>query len=65
MPEDLEFQQFDSSQLELVVKMEDFEPKRERSERYELDPGTYCIMPLTYHPDTEAEFLLRIASEEH
>ena len=44
--------------------MTKFEFLRERSGRYDLSPGTYSIIPVTYKPDTEAEFMLRLATEK-
>ena len=36
---------------------------REVSGRFELKPGKYVVVPSTYDPAKEAEFLLRIVSE--
>lgn len=36
---------------------------REVSCRFKLPPGTYCIVPSTFDPNEEGEFLLRIFSE--
>ncbi|CAB3374133.1 Hypothetical predicted protein [Cloeon dipterum] len=36
---------------------------REVTERFRLTPGTYCVVPSTYEPQEEGEFLLRIFSE--
>lgn len=36
---------------------------REVSCRFKLPPGTYCIVPSTYDPNEEGEFLLRVFSE--
>ena len=43
--------------------MKKYEYLRERSARIQLPPGTYCIIPATHQPDTEAEFLLRVVTE--
>lgn len=37
---------------------------RECTARCRLDTGTYCIIPTTYEPDQEGEFLLRVFSEK-
>ena len=62
MPTELDGKQFDASELTMERKMFKYEFLRERSSRYELPPGTYCIIPVTYQPDTEAEFMLRIGT---
>jgi calpain len=36
---------------------------REVSWRFKLDPGQYLIVPCTYEPNNEAEFLIRVFSE--
>ncbi|CAL4077497.1 unnamed protein product [Meganyctiphanes norvegica] len=42
----------------------DFTNMRGISLRLDLPPGTYCIIPSTYDPDQEGEFLIRIISEK-
>nr|XP_026484142.1 calpain-A-like [Vanessa tameamea] len=42
---------------------ENFNHEREVSQRYKLEPGSYVIVPSTYSPNLEAEFLLRVFSE--
>ncbi|XP_074654273.1 calpain-B-like isoform X2 [Tubulanus polymorphus] len=37
---------------------------RETTNRFELDPGRYIIIPTTFAPGKEAEFLLRIFTEK-
>ena len=36
---------------------------REITARFKLSPGTYCIVPSTFEPNEEGEFLLRVFSE--
>ncbi len=37
---------------------------RDKTRRYELDPGVYGIIPHTFSPGVELDFLLRIATEK-
>ncbi|PAA60754.1 hypothetical protein BOX15_Mlig019924g1 [Macrostomum lignano] len=46
-----------------VAKAPAFINLREVCGRHKLDPGTYVIVPSTFEPNQEAEFLLRIYSE--
>lgn len=41
----------------------DFIDSREVSARFEVATGNYCIVPSTFDPDVEGEFLLRVFSE--
>ncbi|XP_041364507.1 calpain-A-like [Gigantopelta aegis] len=41
-----------------------FWPYRERTMRFELDPGIYIIVPCTSEASMEAEFYLRVMAEE-
>jgi calpain len=36
---------------------------REVSARFELSPGSYCIIPSTFSPNEEGEFIVRVFSE--
>ena len=37
---------------------------REISERFKLSPGTYVIIPTTFEPNEEGDFILRIFAEK-
>ena len=41
-----------------------FTNAREVHARFDLDPGIYIILPCTFKPDEEGEFLLRIFTEK-
>ncbi|KAK0056938.1 calpain-9, partial [Biomphalaria pfeifferi] len=40
-----------------------FSYDREVTKRFSFKPGTYVIMPCTYNPDEEGEFILRVFTE--
>ncbi|GCC44621.1 hypothetical protein chiPu_0028472, partial [Chiloscyllium punctatum] len=42
-----------------LVKQIKYRNVRETSETYQLEPGTYVLVPSTYYPNEQAEFLLR------
>ncbi|XP_071050221.1 calpain-A-like isoform X2 [Onthophagus taurus] len=58
-PLDLNFFKYNAS----VARSPSFINLREVSCRFKLPPGTYCIVPSTFEPSEEGEFLLRIFSE--
>ncbi|XP_044749550.1 calpain-A-like isoform X4 [Coccinella septempunctata] len=58
-PLDLNFFKYNAS----VARSPSFINLREVSCRFKLPPGTYCIVPSTYEPNEEGEFLLRVFSE--
>jgi len=48
-----------------VAKQPDrFKSNREVVGEHRLAPGTYCIVPSTFEPDQETEYLLRIYTEK-
>ncbi|XP_060520603.1 calpain-A-like isoform X2 [Cylas formicarius] len=58
-PLDVSFFKYNAS----VARSPSFINLREVSCRFKLPPGTYCIVPSTFDPDEEGEFLLRVFSE--
>ena len=46
-----------------TASSETFINLREVTCRFKLPPGVYCIVPSTFDPNEEGEFLLRIFSE--
>ncbi|KAK4300804.1 hypothetical protein Pmani_027019 [Petrolisthes manimaculis] len=59
-PLDLNFFKYTAS----VARSPSFINMREVSCRFKLPPGTYCIVPSTFEPNEEGEFILRIFSEK-
>ncbi|GJQ77204.1 hypothetical protein Trydic_g14875 [Trypoxylus dichotomus] len=58
-PLNLNFFKYNAS----VARSPSFINLREVSCRFKLPPGTYCIVPSTFEPNEEGEFLLRVFSE--
>ncbi|KAJ8678899.1 hypothetical protein QAD02_014686 [Eretmocerus hayati] len=58
-PLDINFFKYNPS----VARSPSFINLREVSCRFKLPPGVYCIVPSTFDPNEEGEFLLRIFSE--
>nr|CAI5847672.1 unnamed protein product [Callosobruchus analis] len=59
-PLDLNFFKYNAS----VARSPSFINLREVTCRFKLPPGTYCIVPSTFDPNEEGEFLLRVFSEK-
>ncbi|XP_053620597.1 calpain-B isoform X7 [Plodia interpunctella] len=59
-PLDLNFFKYNAS----VGRSQAFINLREVSARFKLDPGSYVIVPSTFDPDEEGEFLVRVFSEK-
>ncbi|CAH1790763.1 unnamed protein product [Owenia fusiformis] len=47
-----------------IDKVDYYSDKRQLSKRFSLPPGEYVVVPSTYHPDEESEFMLRICFEK-
>ncbi|XP_033745701.1 calpain-B-like [Pecten maximus] len=41
-----------------------YEFYREKTKRFDLSPGTYVVIPSTFYPNVEAQFMLRFFSEK-
>ena len=59
-PLDMEFFKYNAS----IAKSPAFINQREVCGRHKLKPGHYCIIPSTFEPHQEGDFLLRIYSEQ-
>ncbi|XP_045457463.1 calpain-B [Melitaea cinxia] len=59
-PLDINFFKYNAS----VGRSQAFINLREVSARFKFEPGTYVIVPSTFEPDEEGEFLLRVFSEK-
>lgn len=47
-----------------VARSQTFINLREVSCRFKLSPGTYCIIPSTFDPNEEGDFILRVFTEQ-
>lgn len=56
-------QNYSQNSATLTRAAQTFRNLREMSEHYELQPGKYIIIPCTYEPNQECDFLLRIFTE--
>ncbi|CAF3474078.1 unnamed protein product [Rotaria sp. Silwood1] len=54
---------FQSYQLERIGDSGSYINKRQVVKRFTVTPGDYIIIPSTFHPDEEGEFLLRVFTE--
>jgi calpain len=59
-PLDMKYFKYNAS----VAKSPSFINMREITGRHKLPPGNYCVLPSTFEPNQEGEFLLRIFSEK-
>lgn len=50
--------------LVLTKRTQTFEYYREMTRRYEVEPGVYVVIPSTFHPHEEAEFMIRFYTEK-
>ncbi|CAL1530827.1 unnamed protein product [Lymnaea stagnalis] len=54
----------DKSSLQFVGSTGEFVERREMTKRFQLPPGTYVVIPSTHSPRREAEFILRMFTEQ-
>ncbi len=59
-PLDMRFFKYNAS----IAKSPSFINLREVCGRHKLPPGQYCIIPCTFEPDNEGDFIIRIFSEK-
>ena len=65
-PENTEFplqkEYFETNRI--CAKSPVFSNSREVTGRFKLEPGTYIVIPSTYEPNHEGDYLLRIYAEK-
>jgi len=47
-----------------TARSKNFTKQRENSQRFTLPPGEYVIIPSTFDPNEEADFVMRIYAEK-
>ena len=60
MPLEKDFFKYNSS----AARSKTYINSREITSRFKLNPGPYIIIPTTFQPDQEGDFILRIFSEK-
>ena len=63
VPRLLDGQNYDSFSLEQAVRPANFITLREVTIHAEVPPGQYVVIPCTFYPNQETQFLLRIYTE--
>ena len=61
--EQLQEESFSSKDLNLAETREHYRANREIAQTFHLDPGVYVIIPSTFNPGEEGDFLLRTYTE--
>ena len=61
-PEPLDMEFFEDT--DVVARPPSFVNLREVSCRFKLSPGVYAIVPSSFEPNEEGEFILRVFSEK-
>ena len=61
--DDLQRERADGHKVRDLHLTREYICQREVTLRFELHPGTYCIVPAAFTPGAEAAFLLRLAAD--